>query len=160
MIFFLLSQWIFPQIEQKRVGLPGSRTQLKSFRPLSIYMLHQGFDRELPLPKNSPHRTGPQCSTNLEGKADHSLALRFRIPLRPDQGRHATKTNTQEKISQLWADECSELSWFLVAVLGRYSSVIYFVSEISAQKEDGTAGRNRVMSISLKTNSPTWISQL
>ena len=48
--FFLLSQRIFPQIEQKRVGLPGSRTQLKSFRPLSIYLLHQGFDRELLLP--------------------------------------------------------------------------------------------------------------
>ena len=28
-------------------------------------MLRQGFDRELPLPKNSPHGTGPQYSTNV-----------------------------------------------------------------------------------------------
>ena len=69
MIFFFFHQKrIFPQIEQKRVGLPESRTYLKSFRPLSIYMLHQGFDRELPLPKNSPHRTGPQYSTKLTWK--------------------------------------------------------------------------------------------
>ena len=95
MIFFLLSQWIFPQIEQKRVGLPGSWTQLiKSFRPFSIHMLHQGFDRELLL--NFPDCTSPQCSTNLEGKADHSLALCFRIPKRPDQSRHATEITTQE----------------------------------------------------------------
>ena len=103
--FFLLSQRIFPQIEQKRVGLPESRTYLKSFCPLSIYMLHQGFDRELPLPKNLPNRTGhgPQYSTNLEvWKADHSLALRFRIPFRPDQSRHATEiTNKQSLNSEL-----------------------------------------------------------
>ena len=34
--FFLLSQGFFPQIEQKRVRPLGSRTQLKSLRPLSI----------------------------------------------------------------------------------------------------------------------------
>ena len=103
--FFFHQKRIFPQIEQKRVGLPESRTYLKSFRPLSICMLHQGFDRELPLPKNSPHRTGhgPQYSTNLKvWKADHSLALRFRIPLRPDQSRHATeRTNKQSLNSEL-----------------------------------------------------------
>ena len=100
MIFFLLSQRIFPQIVEKRVGLPESGTYLKSFRPLSIYMLHQGFDRELPLPKNSPHRTGPQYSTNLEvWKADHSLALQFRTPLRPDQSRHATAISNKQSLN-------------------------------------------------------------
>ena len=53
-------------------------------------MLHQGFDRELPRPKKLPHRTGPQYSTNLEvWKVDHNLALRFRIPLKPDQLKQA-----------------------------------------------------------------------
>ena len=45
-----------------------------------------------------------QYSTNLEvWKADHSLALRFRIPLRPnDQSRHATeRTNKQSLNSEL-----------------------------------------------------------
>ena len=67
------------------------------------YMLHQGFHRELPLPKNLPHRTGPQYSTNLEvWKVDHSLALWFRIPPWPDQSRRATKiTNKQSLNSEL-----------------------------------------------------------
>ena len=66
-------------------------------------MLYQGFDRELPLPQNLPHRTGPQYSTNLEvWKVDQSLALRFRIPLRPDQSRQATEiTNKQSLNSEL-----------------------------------------------------------
>ena len=44
-----------------------------------------------------------QYSKNLEvWKADHSLALRFRIPLRPDQSRHTTeRTNKQSLNSEL-----------------------------------------------------------
>ena len=67
------------------------------------YMLHQGFDRELPLPQNLPHRTGPQYSTNLEvWNVDQSLALRFKILLRPDQSRQETEiTNKQSLNSEL-----------------------------------------------------------
>ena len=64
------------------------------------YMLHQEFDRELPLPKKLPHRTGPQYSTNFEvWKVDHSLALQFRIPLRPDQSRHATEISNKQSLN-------------------------------------------------------------
>ena len=57
-------------------------------------------------PKNRPTVLAMvlmQYSTNLEvWKADHSLALRFRIPLRPDQSRHTTeRTNKQSLNSEL-----------------------------------------------------------
>ena len=103
------------------------------------YMLHQGFDRELRLPQNLPHRSGPQYSTNLEvWKVDQSLALRFRIPLRPDQSRQETEiTNKQSLTLSWWIYRSSLIS------RRRYLTVIYFVSEISAQKENGTAGGSR-----------------
>ena len=44
----------------------GKSNTTKSFRPLSIYMLHQGFDRELPRPKNLHHRNGPQFQQSLK----------------------------------------------------------------------------------------------
>ena len=41
-----------------------------------------------------------QYSTNLEvWKADHSLALRFRIPLTPDQSRHATEITNKQSLN-------------------------------------------------------------
>ena len=64
------------------------------------YMLHQGFDRELPLPKKLPHRTGSQSFNKLGSmEVDHSLALRFRIPLRPDQSRHATEISNKQSLN-------------------------------------------------------------
>ena len=117
-------------------------------------MLHQGFARELPRPKNLHHRNGPQYSTNFEvWKADHSLALRFRIPLRPDQSRHATEiTNKQSFNSELMNipkfHDFSSQCWANIHQL-------YILFQRVQLKRKMERLAEAVISISLKTNSPT-----
>ena len=85
-ILWFFSVWhneLFSQIEQKRVGLPRSRTRPKTVLLLSMICCMRDLRGSCSFPKPSLTRsTGPQCSTSLEvWKADPSLAIRQRIPL-------------------------------------------------------------------------------
>ena len=123
------------------------------------YMLHQGFDRELPLPQKLPHRTGPQYSTNLEvRKKNHSLALRFRIPLRPDQSRHATEITNKQSLNSELMNIPKFLDFSSQCLAGIHQLYILFQRLQLKRKMERLAGA--VISILLKTGSPTWISQL
>ena len=119
-------------------------------------MLHQGFDRELPLPKNSLHRTdhGPEYSTNLKvWKADHSLALRFRIPLRPDQSRHATERTNKQSLNSELMNIPKFLDLSSQCKAGTNQLNILFQRFQLKRKMEWLA--EAVISILLKTNSPT-----